>query len=524
MIRRYPVGVQDFEKIRKDGYLYVDKTVLIYRLVNEGSYYFINRPRRFGKSLFISTLAAYFEGKRELFDGLAIADLEKDWPSHPVLRFDFSTGKYENAEILREDIDFKLSEYERQYNIEKVSEASNVRMQKLLKEIYRQTGRQIVILIDEYDSAMLYNAANPEMQATVREMMRNLFAPIKEADPMLRFVFFTGITKFSQMSVFSELNNLTNISMLPQYDALLGITQEEIETQMRPDIEMLAQRRGETPEETLRTLKAMYDGYHFSYEMTDIYNPFSLLKCLMTGEVESFWFASATPTFLIRILRELGGELPDIEGVIRNTTAFDTPIDGKIKDPIPVIFQSGYLTIKAAYKMPPYGQYRYMLGFPNQEVRTGFADSLINYVNNDNKESLGAITNAYWDFYDDDDLTAFIEALRTFFASFPYDINNQNEKHYQAVLYTLLVSFGADVRAEHHTNRGRIDIILRMPKSIYVIELKYDHPAREAIDQILSRGYADALKDDPRPVRLVGICFSSKERNITEWKIVNRKS
>ena len=517
--RKYPVGIQDFEKIRTGGYLYVDKTALIYDLVHQASYYFINRPRRFGKSLLISTLAAYFEGRKDLFRGLAIDSLETEWQQHPVLRFDFSTGKYENEKLLDDDINIKLLRYERQYGLEQSQYSANVRMAELIRAAYEQTGRQVVILIDEYDSAMLYNVDRPEMQHSVRVKMRNLFSPIKEADPMLRFVLFTGITKFSQMSIFSELNNLMNISMLPRYEAICGITEEELTTQLWPDIEQLAVMRHTTPRQAHADLKDMYDGYHFSEGMTDIYNPFSLLNCFFSGELESYWFASATPTSLIKILRKRKRELPELEGFTLDASAFDRPVEESIEDPVPVIYQSGYLTIKAVKQIA--NRYRYTLGFPNQEVRTGFADCLIDYVNGYGNTNKSYIADAYWQFYEDDDLTAFVEALQVFYAAYPYDITNHNERHYQSVLYTLLVAFGADVRAEQTTNRGRIDIVLKMPETIYVIELKYDGTADEALEQIRDRGYTDGFKGDARPVRLVGMSFSSQERNITEWKCEN---
>ena len=516
VIRKYPVGIQNFEEIRNGGYLYVDKTALIYELV-QMKYYFINRPRWFGKSLLISTLAAYFEGKKELFKGLAIDSLETEWRHYPVLRFDFSTGKYGDVKRLEDDINNKLLEYEQQYALEQSQYATNVRMRLLIRRIYEQTGCQVVILIDEYDSAMLYNVDRPEMQHSVRDMMSNLFAPIKEADPMLRFVLFTGITKFSQMSVFSELNNLMDISMLPKYEALCGITEEELTTQMRPDIEQLAEMRHQTPEQAHADLKAMYDGYHFSEGMTDIYNPYSLLKCLVSGKMESYWFASATPSSLIKILRGRGGELTDLEGIRLGSDEFDIPVEERIMNPIPVMFQSGYLTIKAA-KMGA-SSIRYTLGFPNREVRTGFSKAFIAYITQGAFQGRSSIANAYEDFYEDDDLAAFIEELQMFFAAYPYDITNKNERHYQSVLYTLLVAFGADVRAEQTTNRGRIDIVLKMPQTIYIIEMKYDGTADEALDQIRERGYADGFRTDGRPVRLVGMSFSSKERNITDWKV-----
>ena len=514
-VRRYPVGIQSFEEIRSKHFLYVDKTELVYDLVNMAKYYFINRPRRFGKSLLLSTLAAYFEGRRDLFEGLAISRLEKEWKEYPVLRFDFSTGRYDTAEILSRDINTKLLEYERLYGMDQADEPTNVRLRLLIREVYRQTGRQVVVLVDEYDSALLYTADRPELQHSVRVMMRNLFAPLKEADPLLRFVLLTGITKFSQMSVFSELNNLLNISMLPQYDALCGITEEELTTQMRPDIERFAALRGQTFEQAHADLKRMYDGYHFSYGPTEVYNPFSLLKCFLTGEMKGYWFASATPTFLIKALRGRGEDLVDVDGVVRQDTAFDIPVEGEVVDPIPLLFQSGYLTVKRADLLDD--ERFYTLGFPNKEVKQGMARSMLSYLQNEEVKNQSAIGVAYARFVVTDDFPAFVEALKRFFAAYPYNINN-NERHYQGVLYTLFASFGADVSAEHVTAMGRVDIVLRMPKTIYVVELKYDRSAEEGMCQVVNRRYAEALAQDGRPVRRVALNFSAEERNISDWE------
>lgn len=513
--RRYPVGIQDFGKLREGGFVYVDKTALMYQLVSEVQYCFINRPRRFGKSLLLSTLAAYFEGRRGLFHGLAIEQMEREWTKHPVLRFDFSTGKYSTETILADDINAKLLEYEHQYGLQQEHLSHNVRMRQLIRAAYSHTGQQVVILVDEYDSAMLHNIDRPEMQARVREMMRNLFAPIKEADPMLRFVLLTGITKFSQMSVFSELNNLTNISMSPKYDALCGITEEELTSQMRTDIELFAGRRGMTYDQAHAELKQMYDGYHFSEGMTEVYNPFSLLKCFLLDKMDSYWFESATPTFLIQLLQGRGEDLTDIDGVVRMESAFDVPIDGKIDDPIPVLFQSGYLTVKNA-RMGS-SEMRYTLGFPNREVRVGFAKAYLAHIAPEKTNGRSAIEDAYETFRDTDDFPSFVEALKSFFSAYPYNINNHNERHYQSVLYTLLVAFGADVSAEKVTAMGRIDVVLRMPNSIYVMELKYNRPVEEAMNQMVNRRYAEALALDGRPVHRVALCFSSEERNITDW-------
>ena len=511
-MRKYPVGIQSFEKLREDGYLYVDKTALIYELVKNGTYYFLSRPRRFGKSLLVNTLKSYFEGRRELFSGLAIEQLETEWKQYPVFRFDFSTGKFETRQMLQQAIDYKLSELEQQYGVPHEDWTPNIRMTRLIKAAYEQTGRQVVILVDEYDSAMLQHIDNEELQDGVRMEMRNLFSPIKEADPWLKFVLLTGITKFSQMSIFSELNNLNNISMLSRYDALCGISEEELTTQLRPDIEMLAESYGESYDEMLRELKEMYDGYHFSEHKTDMYNPYSLLNAFNNQKIASYWFGTGTPTFLTKILRKYQLNLDEIDGISCTSFRFDQPVE-HISDPIPVLYQSGYLTIKDFNR----NRDSYILGFPNREVRRGFANSLLEYSAPNRIAERDWLYNAYQDFKEDDSLPRFIEALKTFFAGFSYQLANDNERHFQALLFTLLTAFGADVQPEVATARGRADIVLKMPNTIYVMELKYDKSAAEALAQINDRGYAEPYLKDGRRIVKVGVNFSSETRNIAEW-------
>lgn len=511
-MRKYPVGIQSFEKLREDGYLYVDKTALIYELVKNGTYYFLSRPRRFGKSLLVNTLKSYFEGRRELFSGLAIEQLETEWKQYPVFRFDFSTGKFETRQMLQQAIDYKLSELEQQYGVPHEDWTPNIRMTRLIKAAYEQTGRQVVILVDEYDSAMLQHIDNEELQDGVRMEMRNLFSPIKEADPWLKFVLLTGITKFSQMSIFSELNNLNNISMLSRYDALCGISEEELTTQLRPDIEMLAESYGESYDEMLRELKEMYDGYHFSKAKKDMYNPYSLLNAFNNQDIASYWFGTATPTFLTKIIRKYKMDLEDMSNIQCTSSTFDQPVE-HVNDPIPVLYQSGYLTIKSYER---FGDV-YVLDFPNREVRQGFANSLYRYYANNDVRSKDKLYMAYLNFYRTDDLAAFIDELKVFFAGVTYQLFNDNERHFQALLFTLLTAFGADVQPEVATARGRADIVLKMPNTIYVMELKYDKSAAEALAQINDRGYAEPYLKDGRRIVKVGVNFSPETRNIAEW-------
>ena len=527
--RKYPVGVQSFEKLRKEGYLYVDKTPLIYKMITEGCPYFLSRPRRFGKSLLVSTLAAVFEGRRELFEAfttkdgieqpqLFIATTDWEWEKYPVIRFDFSSGDLSTIEQLDTLIDETLKGYEQEYGITPDVADPNIRIVNLLRTMHKQTGRRAVVLADEYDSFILHSLGDDEKVMQARQRFQDVFGPLKAEDDHLQFAFITGISKFSQMGIFSKLNNLENISMQINYEQICGISEEELTTQLRPDIELLAQTRGETYDETLAELKRMYDGYHFSKRMTDMYNPFSMVKALKSGEIEKYWFDSATPSALIDMLRQMPPlEISDVDGVTCESDAFDQSFDS-YKAPLPVLYQSGYLTIRNYIKEDDI----FILGFPNSEVRTGFAGSLYRYVTDttaDNRDR-SALMTAYKAFRRTDDLPAFIEAIKAFFASIPYqwEKDNKNEHYYHALLYTLLTSFGADVRAEEPTAKGQSDLTLLIPRGIYVMEIKYNHTAQEALDQISRKGYADKYALDGRPVTKVGISFSSEERNITEWK------
>ena len=527
--RKYPVGIQSFEKIRTDGYVYVDKTPLVYKLITEGCPYFLSRPRRFGKSLLCDTLAKVFEGRRELFEAfttengieqpqLFIARSDWRWERYPVLRFDFSAGSLATIEELDTLIDFTLEGYEQQYGITPTTEKVNfnVRMVNLIREAERQVGRKVVVIVDEYDNFILHSLGEPEKQRLARERFQSLFGPLKSQDEHLQFVFITGISKFSQMGIFSRLNQLNNISMQRHYEAICGITEEELTTVLRPDIEMMAEQQGQDYDAMLAMLKGNYDGYHFGEGDTDIYNPFSLFNAINSGRVASYWFESGTTRALIDMLAQMPRiDITDVDGTPCMAEDFDRPFDS-YQYPLPVLYQSGYLTIREYRR----SRDQYVLGFPNQEVRRGFASCLYQYVANaqPGNRSSSVFQNAYLDFRDDGDLGAFIHALKTFFAGVPYMLDDKNEHHFHAMLYTLFMSFGADVVAEDLTSQGRADLTLKMPKGIYIIELKYGKSADEALRQISERGYARKYALDGRPVTKVGLAFSKEERNITEWK------
>ena len=528
MVRNYPVGIQSFEDIRTKGFLYVDKTELIYRLAKNGKSYFLSRPRRFGKSLLISTINALFDGKRELFDAfvtaegvaqpaLYISKTNWDWQPHPVIRFDFSAGDIETIQQLDALIDSVLSDYEQQYGLIPSKADTNIRLTNIIRAAHSQTGRQAVVLVDEYDNFILHHLNEPKESIEARRRFQNLFGPLKSLDDHLAFVFFTGISKFSQMGIFSKLNQLTNISMRPDYEAICGISQDELTTTLRQDILLQAERNGLSFDDQLSRLKQMYDGYHFSSGLTDIYNPFSLMSAFDSGILSNYWFASGTSRALIDMLSQMPPlELSDVEGIRLAPTAFDLPLES-FDDPVPLLYQSGYLTIKDYRK----DRDIYTLDFPNSEVRKGFADCLFQHVTSSrpSNPARSAFLEAYYDFRDTNNLPAFIDAVKVFFAGVPYQLeDDKNEHYYHALFYTLLVAFGADVAAEESTAKGRSDIVLKMPDFIYIFEIKYNHPADSAIEQIDSKGYADKYRLDARQVLAVGLSFSGDSRNIVEWK------
>lgn len=378
--RNYPLGIQTFENIIRGNYVYVDKTALAYQMVHENKYCFLNRPRRFGKSLLVTLLQAYFEGKQELFKGLAMQLLEHEWLSYPVIHLDISKGKFYDMASLHATLDSLLADYEARYSLHvEYEKAYNVRLQNIIKAAYAQTGREVVVLIDEYDAPMHDSMKSPDLQEQIRNAMRNLFSPLKGEERHLRFVFLTGISKFSQLSIFSELNNITNISMLDKYSDICGISRNELVSIFKDDIRELANENEMTYDEALSELQHHYDGYHFSGRGEDVYNPYSLFNTLASNEFDDYWFSTGTPTFLIDLLQEKHLDMLDLDDITATADRFDTPTE-KIIDPVPVLYQSGYLTIKAYNRRSKI----FKLGFPNTEVKTGFSNSLFRYYAPDN--------------------------------------------------------------------------------------------------------------------------------------------
>lgn len=515
IVNKYPVGIQTFSNVREGDYLYVDKTKYIVDFRKKGmKYVFLSRPRRFGKSLFASTLKSYFEGRKDLFEGLAIADYEKEWVKHPVFHIDMSGAKHFDKDSLVRYIDLELSPYEEQYGRNKEEVAPNERLYGIVKRAYEQTGQKAVVIIDEYDAPLLDVVHEKENLKELRLAMLNFYSPLKKLDPYLEFTFLTGITKFSQLSIFSELNNLDNISMLDQYSAICGISMTELTTVMKPDVEGLARALRMTYDECLEALRKYYDGYHFSKNSEDIFNPFSMVKALNGQDISSYWFGSGTPTFLLKQLEKFNTNLTNLESQNVVLNSFDLSPE-EMTTALPLLYQSGYLTIK---KYDPMFQ-EYTLGIPNKEVRDGLLNSMIpRYVNpcrTDNDAFLLGFCKAVYR----NDIEDALEHMRTYMATIPYDLENHTEKHYQTIFYLMFSFLNIYIRTEVKSAIGRADAVMHMPDTIYVFELKVDKSADEALAQIDEKGYMLPYRADGKRLVKIGISFDSKQRTIAGWKI-----
>ena len=514
-LNNLPIGFQAFSKIRENNKLYIDKTRFIFELVyHEANYFFLSRPRRFGKSLLTSTLKAYFQGQRELFQGLAIEKLEKDWVEYPVLHFDMSLGKHHTVEELERYLRFILEPYEKQYGITTLELDINNRLTRLIHEAHAQTGQQVVVLIDEYDAPLLDVVHEEENQPKLRQVMRNFYSPLKACDPHLRFVFLTGITKFSQMSIFSELNNLVNISMKPEFAAICGFTKEEILENMHDHLVRLAERQGITFDEAVNKLTETYDGYHFTWPSPDIFNPFSVLNCMSDCSFNYYWFASGTPTYLIEMMRKFDVAPSNVGRLRAQASAFDAPTE-RMTSLTPLLYQSGYLTIKAANKMGIY-----TLDIPNKEIRVGLMESLLpNYVMaraDDGNVVVADMCEALFE----NDLETFFTLLRDFLLSIPYCENTHYEGHYQQMLYVILSLLGRYVDVEVRTNKGRIDLVMQAAGTLYLMELKVGQSAETALQQIDLKQYPERFALSGLPIVRIGLNFDMETRTIADWQII----
>ena len=515
IVNKYPVGIQTFEKIREKGYLYIDKTQYIVDFrEKQMSYVFLSRPRRFGKSLFASTLQAYFEGRKELFEGLAIADYEKDWVKHPVLHFDLSGAKHFDADALNNYLNLQLLPYEELYGKGEDEIRPNERLDGIVKRAYKQTGKKVVVIIDEYDASLLDVVHEKENLKPLRLIMQNFYSPLKMLDPYLEFTFITGITKFSQLSIFSELNNLDNISMFDQYSAICGISKKELTTQMKTDVAALGEDLGMMYEECLNELTRFYDGYHFSEKAEDVFNPFSLVKALNARKIAPYWFGSGTPTYLIKTLQKYHVNVMDIEKKSCDVDDFDVSPE-MVTSALPLLYQSGYLTIKKYNPM----LHRYTLEYPNREVKIGMLKSLApNYlspISVDNNSLVGDFLEKLYDA----DVEGAMVRLKAYLASISNRLSNKSERDFQTVFYLIFNLMGAYMRVEEDSAIGRADAVVYMPDAVFVFELKYDGSAEEAIRQIDEKGYLIPSSAAGTRLFKVGVNYDSTQRTIGDWKI-----
>ena len=514
--RLYPIGIQTFSELRTKNYLYIDKTEYVYRLAyGAAKYVFLSRPRRFGKSLLTSTLYSFFEGRKDLFAGLAIEKLETEWAQYPVLHFDMSLAKHVDKERLEEMLGVQLYRHEQVFGLPTVENDLNNRLSGLIRRAYEKTGRQVVVLIDEYDAPLLDVMHEDENLPALRNVMRNFYSPLKACDPYLRFVFLTGITKFSQLSIFSELNNIKNISMDEPYAAICGITEEEILTQMSADLDVLAARLAVSREEAFARLKENYDGYHFAWPSPDIYNPYSLLNAFADGKVDAYWFGSGTPTYLIEMLRKYRVNASEIGGRRVKASAFDAPTE-RMTNITPLLYQSGYVTIKDYNKLIDI----YTLDLPNKEVRLGLMESLLPYyIPPQETESATSMVAFLYEALTRDDLDGALRLLQEFLSTVPYCDHTNYEGHYQQVFYIIFSLLGAYVDVEVHTPRGRVDVVMRTRTTLYVIELKLGQDADAALRQIDLKQYPERFALCGLPVVKVGISFDAERHTLKDWKI-----
>ena len=510
----YPIGIQNFEKIREGGYVYVDKTALVHRLVTTGKYYFLSRPRRFGKSLLVSTLETYFQGKRELFHGLAIENLEKDWNAYPVLHLDLSGVTYTEENVLDEKMESTLQCWEKTYGIDNTFRVDSIRFSNIIDAAYEKTGKPVVVLIDEYDKPLLDTAGNERLREAFRSRLQGFYSVMKSRDGKLRFGFLTGVTKLGKLSIFSGLNNLKDISMDHRYADICGISENDLHAYFDGSVQEMADANEMSKEDCYAQLKDYYDGYHFSAQCPDIYNPFSLLSALDQQEFKDYWYETGTPTFVVKALQNGQFNLEDLtlEGVPASALG---GVNADDSDPVPVLYQSGYLTIQDYNPRTR----EYTLKYPNQEVERGFMEGLANiYVPSARYNSPFAIRKFISDF-EKGDAEGLMKRFEAFFADACYEIAGDAELYFQNTMYVMSKLMGQYVEVERHTSNGRMDILVQTEKYIYVMELKMDASADEALQQIENKGYAKPFAADSRKLFQIGANFSSATRRIEEWKI-----
>ena len=512
--RKYPIGVQTFEKLRDGNFVYVDKTALIYKMVQEGNYYFLSRPRRFGKSLLLSTLKAYFEGKKDLFHGLALEQLEQEWHVHPVLHLDLNIERYASQESLDNILESNLAQWEKLYGAEPSERSFSLRFAGIVRRAYEKTGERVVILVDEYDKPLLQSISNKALQDEYRSTLKPFYGVLKTMDGCIKFALLTGVTKFGKVSVFSDLNNLMDISMDNRYAEICGISEKEVHSCFKEDVTEMAHLHQTSYEEMSDLLRQNYDGYHFAPNTSGMYNPYSLLNVFARRQFGSYWFETGTPTYLVELLKKNDYKLDDVNGYVVGIEGL-SGTDATDTDAIPVIYQSGYLTIK---DFNPRFQ-SYTLGYPNKEVEEGFIKFLIpHYTAKREAHGVFEIQNFVRE-VESGDIDGFFTRLRSFFSDTTYEVIRLQELHYSNVLYIVFKLLGFYTQVEYKTSNGRIDLVLQTPDYIYVMEFKLSGTAQEALKQINDKGYAQPFEKDTRKLYKIGINFSAETRNIDEWVV-----
>jgi hypothetical protein len=523
--RKMPIGIQTFDEMASGMWVYVDKTAWVHELANDTKHNFLSRPRRFGKSLLVSTLAAYFHGKKELFNGLAMEKLETEWTEYPVFIFDFVNDTYTNdVSQVESFLDTKLSKLESVWGKDENENSFGQRFYGLIQRAAEQTGKNVVILIDEYDRALTQTMDNPELNKQVREMLKGFFSVLKGADQYIRFALLTGVTKFSKVSIFSDLNQLNDISLLEKYAAICGITQEELETNFVPEIEILANKTQRSYEGTLEKMKKEYNGYYFFEGGPSVYNPFSTINLLANSKFGDYWYETGTPTFLVNELVQHKFDILDFEKGVTSSAAAINDYRRENANLTPLLFQTGYLTIKGYRE----SSNSYILGFPNGEVKRGFSESLLTAYSKPVQTKASYVYTKFSDDLYKNDLESFFDRLTSFFAALPYDLHNDpaNEKDYQYVFYVLMTLLGEFTFAEVRGNIGRADAIIKTDDNIYLFEFKVTSggTAEEALAQIEEKGYAKPFETDPdekREIVKIGVVFDTAARNIKEWKVAS---
>ena len=511
---KYPIGIQHFEKLRTEGFVYVDKTALVHKMVQEGSYFFLSRPRRFGKSMLISTLKAYFEGKRELFQGLAMEQLEQEWRVHPVLHLDLNIEKYASQESLDNILESNLVQWENLYGADPSERSFSLRLAGIIRRAYEKTGERVVVLVDEYDKPLLQSISNKALQDEYRATLKPFYGVLKTMDGCIRFALLTGVTKFSKVSVFSDLNNIEDLSMNTAYYDICGISEQELHDVFDESVVELAKTNGQTKEEAYEMLKQRYDGYHFAPDTLGMYNPFSVLLTLKNQQYGSYWFSTGTPTYLVELMKEADLNPSELSGYEASASELDS-VQIMVDNPIAVLYQSGYLTIKgydARFKT-------YLLDYPNDEVKEGFVNFLVPYYTYSKSANNATIIGSFVKSLERGDVERFMELLQSFMADIPYELVRNLEVHYQNAIYIITKLMGLYVQAEYHTSRGRIDLLVGTDKYVYIIELKLDGSAEEALAQINEKGYALPFAVDGREIVKIGANITSETRNLERWVV-----